>query len=156
MKPHIFVDGAASLEKTLHELIPISAYMGISVASWDGHRLTLGAPLANNINHQMSAFGGSLFSVAALAGWGILQLKMSELQLDTNTVIADGNVSYRRPVFGDFTCTVDLPADWDDFVKRLTENGKAGLDLTPTINVDDKLAMKFSGSYVVMQVAANA
>lgn len=153
MNPRIFVDSAASLERALHELIPISAHMGIGVTAYDGRQLTLSAPLANNINHQKSAFGGSLFSVAALAGWGILQLKMSELALDTNTVIADGDVSYRRPVFSDFTCTVELPDSWPRFVARLQESGKAGIDLAPTIHVDDKLAMKFSGNYVVMQVS---
>lgn len=152
MKPHIYVDSAASLEATLHKLIPISEHMGMTVRAYDGQRLTLSAPLANNINHQMSAFGGSLFSVAALAGWGLLQLKLSELDIDTNTVIADGNVSYRRPVFSDFTCTCDLPANWDECVRKLQETGKTGVDLEPLISVDKKDAMKFSGKYVVMRV----
>ncbi|MDZ7686597.1 MAG: YiiD C-terminal domain-containing protein [Gammaproteobacteria bacterium] len=60
------------LEAAYHELIPISGYMGIRVKSWADGRLVLSVPLAPNINHQGSGFGGSLFSVAALAGWGIL------------------------------------------------------------------------------------
>ncbi|MBQ73546.1 MAG: hypothetical protein CMQ20_00820 [Gammaproteobacteria bacterium] len=50
------------------------------------------APLANNINHQQSAFGGSLFLLSALVGWGLLQLKLTVLNLTANPVIAGGGV----------------------------------------------------------------
>ena len=61
MKPKIFVDSIKSLENVFHELIPISQHMGVKVVNYTGSELTLAAPLANNINHQLSAFGGSLF-----------------------------------------------------------------------------------------------
>jgi thioesterase domain-containing protein len=143
-------DSAESLEAICHRLIPISAAMGVRVQSYADSRLTLSAPLANNINHQESAFGGSLFSLAALAGWGILQLELTARSLDANVVIADGNVTYRRPVFSDFQCVCDFPEEAVVSLDRLTSEGKAALKLVPRIEVDGKVAMELSGNYVVL------
>ena len=141
-----------SLEATIHQLIPIARAMGIKVVRFDMDVLTLAAPLANNINHQMSAFGGSLFSVAALTGWGLLRLKLAALDLQSNTVIADGDVSYKRPVFDDFTCVCELPESYPAFTRTLMEKGKSSLILTPTVMVNGEVAMTFSGRYVVSLV----
>lgn len=147
--PEHRIDGANSLETAFHELIPISKAMGVRVVDYDGQVLRLAAPLANNINHQQSGFGGSLYAVAALAGWGILQLKLNEMQLRCNTVIADGRVVYTRPVFADFQCTCRLPADYETFCKTLVDQGRATTTLDAVIEVNGETAMTLSGRYVV-------
>lgn len=145
------IDTPESLERTYHKLIPISAHMGVKVVSWDGQKLVLQAPLANNLNHQQSAFGGSLFSLAALAGWGLLQLKLAELELHCNTVIAGGDVSYAIPVFDDFICECALPKHWSEVVTGLTTKGKGTLDLASAIIANGKQAMTFNGRYVIVR-----
>ena len=152
IKPSLIINSIETLESTYHALIPISKHMGIRVKSFDGESLVLSAPLAENINHQQSVFGGSLFSVAALAGWGILQLKFGELSLACNTVIANGDVTYSRPVFGDFECTCTLPGSFDAFLHALRSTGKSGLMLKADIHLADKLAMSVEGNYVVNQL----
>lgn len=149
----VFIDTPESLEATYHNLIPISAHMGVKVVSWDGQKLVLSAPLANNINHQQSAFGGSLFSLAALAGWGLLQLKLGELELHCNTVIAGGNVSYALPVFDDFICECSLPDAWPELVEKLKAKGKGALELPSVIVTKDGQAMEFNGHYVMIKKA---
>ena len=141
-----------SLESALHTQIPISRHMGIKVTSYDGQTLVLEAPLANNINHQQSAFGGSLFSVAALTGWGLIQLKLSELNIEANTVIAGGDVSYDLPVLSQLKCECKLEENYTEFVNKLTEKGKASLILKPEIVLDHVSAMSFSGKFVVHQL----
>ena len=94
-----------ALQQAYQTLIPISQHMGIQAVSYDGQCLRVTAPLANNINHQQSAFGGSLFSLVALAGWGLLQLKITELGLDCTTVIAGGEVGYQVPVVAELCVT---------------------------------------------------
>jgi thioesterase domain-containing protein len=125
--------------------------MGVRVVRYDGDSLELAAPLAANINHQQSAFGGSLFSIAALAGWGIIQLKLSEMNLDCNTVIGKGEVAYKRPVFDNFGCTCTLPKDFPAFASLLKDTGKAGIQLDAVVTVDGKPAMILTGQYVVTQ-----
>ena len=143
------IDTAARLEAAYHELIPISAHMQISVKSWEDGKLVLHAPLAANINHQGSGFGGSLFSIAALAGWGIIELALADLDRPSNTVIANTDVGYKRPVFEDFDCICELPETWDSCRETLLENGRASLILKPSVVVGDDVAMTLSGRYVI-------
>ncbi|MCZ6502831.1 MAG: YiiD C-terminal domain-containing protein [Gammaproteobacteria bacterium] len=149
MKPKIFVDSIESLENVYHELIPISRHMGIKVCNYTGSELTLVAPLANNINHQLSAFGGSLFSIAALAGWGMMQLKLCEENLDANTVVASGDVSFSLPVSEELYCICSLPDDWQFFLQKLHDRGKGSVGMISTITASEKTAMQFKGRYVV-------
>jgi thioesterase domain-containing protein len=141
-----------ALQQAYYTLIPISEHMGLRAEAYDGQCLRVSAPLANNVNHQQSAFGGSLFSVVALAGWGILQLKITEMDVDCNTVIAGGEVSYQLPVFSELVCECRLPLDYPTFATRLIETGKASILLDTAILVDNKPAMTFSGKYVVRQI----
>jgi len=153
-KPNNILDihDLASLQTALHNLIPLSEYMGVEADSYDGERLVLSAPLANNINHQHSAFGGSLFSLSALAGWGILQLKLAEMKVNANTVIAGGDVSYSQPVFSTLHCEIELPATYPTFREKLLETGKASILLTSNILLDGESAMAFNGKYVVRKI----
>lgn len=144
-----------ALQEAYYSLIPISRHMGFMVRSYDGRKLCVTAPLQNNINHQMSAFGGSLFSLSALAGWGILQLKITELGLDCNTVIAGGDVSYTAPVFEQLVCECELPDEYASFVDKLQVRGKASLKMQTRIVLNDETAMSFSGKYVVMKTDQN-
>ena len=56
-----------SLENYLHEHIPLSKAMGVTVRSVSGEAVTLAAPLAPNINHRETVFGGSASALAILA-----------------------------------------------------------------------------------------
>jgi thioesterase domain-containing protein len=64
------------LAQYLHEHIPLSRAMGVEVveATWDG--VSLRAPLAPNINHRETVFGGSASAVAILAAWALLYVRL--------------------------------------------------------------------------------
>ena len=66
------------LESLLHHDIPITKALGLAVRDWSEQRLQLHAPLDANINHASTMFGGSLYCVAVLAGWGWLYLRLRE------------------------------------------------------------------------------
>ena len=53
-------NAAAELEQVLHHDIPLTREMGIRVIDWQNHRLRLHLPLAPNVNHKSTLFGGSL------------------------------------------------------------------------------------------------
>ncbi len=146
-KPRIYVDSIESLETAFHELIPISKAMGVRVISYTGDTMTTKAPLSLNINHQHSAFGGSLFSLAAMSGWGLMQMKLSELLLDCNTVVMDGEASYQSPVYEDLECIVQLPSNSDALFSELAEKGRVRTELVATFEADGKAAMQMKGRY---------
>lgn len=125
--------------------------MGVKVVSYSGDSLCITAPLSPNQNHQHSAFGGSLFAVAALAGWGLMQMKLSELLLDCNTVVMGGEVSYLRPVYDDLLCVARLPDNFDAVVKTLEAQGTAATQMTSSYECDAKVAMSLDGKYHLKQ-----
>ena len=59
----------AAVEVHLHCHIPISPAMGVRVLVCDNTAVTLAAPLAPNINHRATVFGGSASAVAILTAW---------------------------------------------------------------------------------------
>ncbi len=141
---------ASLLERTLHDEIPLSQAIGIRVAGYDGARLQLSAPLAPNINHKCTAFGGSLYSLAVLCGWGLLYLKLEEVQLQKHIVIQDADIRYLLPVDQDMLAECSLEAGkFQTFLRTLEKHGKARLALEVAVKCSDQVAVTFSGRYVV-------
>jgi thioesterase domain-containing protein len=61
-----------AFELFLHEMIPLAKAMGVGVEVSDDRALTLMAPKEQNKNSLNTAFGGSLVSLATLAGYGVV------------------------------------------------------------------------------------
>ena len=141
---------AAALERTLHDEIPLSQAMGIRVSAYDGTSLRLTAPLAPNINHQSTAFGGSLYSLAVLCGWGMLYLKLAEAALHKHIVIQESNIRYLLPVDHEMQaeCSLDATA-LKPFLRMLAKHGRARLSIDVVIKHHGRPAVEFSGRYVV-------
>jgi thioesterase domain-containing protein len=141
---------AAALEQILHTEIPISRSIGIRVASYDGASLKLDAPLAPNTNHKSTAFGGSLYSIAVLCGWGLLHLKLADARIHKHIVIQESTIRYLLPVEHDLhaECRLD-DAAFKHFLQTLNKHGRARLSLDVAIADDNRTAVEFSGRYVV-------
>ncbi len=145
---------AKGLESVLHQDIPLTREMGIKVLGWQDHQLRLHLPLAPNINHKSTLFGGSLYCGAVLAGWGWLYLRLKEAGIeDGHIVIQDGRISYPLPVKSDGVAICDAPDDatWDKFVKLYQRRGRARLSLNTRILAEgsDASAVEFVGQYVL-------
>lgn len=145
---------ARQLEDVLHQDIPLTRDMGMQVISWQNHQLRLHLPLAQNINHKSTLFGGSLYCGAVLAGWGWLYLRLKEAGIaDGHIVIQEGQISYPLPVKGDAVAICDAPDDatWDRFVKIYQRYGRTRLALNTRIVVEgsEALAVTFVGQYVL-------
>jgi thioesterase domain-containing protein len=140
---------AAKLQRMFREEIPLASAMGVCVSGYDGSTLSLEAPLANNQNHKNTAFAGSLYSLAALAGWGLLHLKLQELDLHPDVVIYEGKALYHRPVTETLQARCGLPdeATFSHFLKTLARRGMARIPLEARIMTPSATAMTFSGIY---------
>ena len=62
------------LEAYLHEHIPLSKAMGVSVVSVEEGIVILRAPLAPNINHRETVFGGVTEALIRSAGLPVLMM----------------------------------------------------------------------------------
>lgn len=142
------------LQEVLHRDIPITGQMGLEVLSWEGRRLCLRVPLAANINHKSTLFGGSLYCAAVLAGWGWLHLRLREAGIEGgHIVIQEGQISYPLPVRSDAIAICDAPGDklWDRFVAMYQRHGRARLTLHTWLTEvgSDEEAVRFDGQYVL-------
>ncbi|HWR88210.1 MAG TPA: YiiD C-terminal domain-containing protein [Acidiferrobacterales bacterium] len=139
------------LERTLHAEIPLTRAMCVRVAHFDATGLTLRAPLEPNINHKCTAFGGSLATLATLAGWGLLQLLLREQQPVT-VVIQESSVQYLRPVAEDMQATCSMPqaGELEKFLRSLARKGMARIELEVLIPAGGETAVKFRGRFVAL------
>ena len=143
------MDDLAYLQDYLDRAIPLSGAMGVEVRDYDGGRLVLKAPLAANYNHQDTAFGGSLYALAALAGWGLLTLGLRRRGLQADVVIAKSEMVYHRPVEGDFLacCEAGEAEQLAPFFRRLTQRGKARIELQVALADGPEPGADFSGNF---------
>ena len=90
----------AELEQYLHRQIPLSRAMAVTVESVSPRSVVLQAPLQPNINHHDTVFGGSAASVALLAGWSLLHLRLRAQGCANRLVIQRHSMEHERPIQG--------------------------------------------------------
>lgn len=140
---------AARLEQYLHDNIPLVQHMQIQVVSYDQNGLILSAPLAANINHKLTAFGGSLAALATLACWGVLWL-MLEPQPDLHIVVNESHMRYLRPVTDTLVARCELPdhTSRERFIDTLQRRRKARMQMISQVIQDEVVCAEFSGTFV--------
>lgn len=142
----------AELETYLHDHIPLSRAMEVRVISISNQQVTLGAPLTPNINHRDTVFGGSAASVATLAAWSLLHLRLVAADQPSRVVIQHSTMDYLAPIAGDFTATAtfEAAANWDIFLRMLTRKGRARIALTAELDYEGQKVGQFHGEFVAL------
>src|SRR5690606_7237672 len=147
------VFSAQDLESYLHVHIPLSAAMQVSVVSASPQAVTLAAPLAPNINHRSTAFGGSLSAVAILSAWSLVHLRLTAEGFRTRLVIQSNRMDYDRPVEADFTATARLAdeAAWPGFCRMISRLGLGRIRVRSLVNCGDDIGGRFEGEFVAFR-----
>ncbi|WP_273430230.1 YiiD C-terminal domain-containing protein [Chitinibacter tainanensis] len=141
----------ALLARTLHEEIPLTREIGLSVASASPHLIELAAPLAPNINHKCTAFGGSLYAVAVLAGWSMVFARLHVAGLHAHIVIQDAQIEYLLPVVETINARCELASDgeFERCLKLFNRKGRGRIELAVQIVTAQGVAVRFRGNYVI-------
>ncbi len=142
------------LQNVLHHDIPLTRDLGLEVLSWADGSLRLRLPLAPNVNHKNTLFGGSLYCGAVLAGWGWLHLRLREAGVEGgHIVIQEAQIAYPLPVRADAIACCDAPSDelWQRFLHTYAKRGRARLSLPTWLHAEDDLApaVNFIGQFVL-------
>ena len=93
---------ADGLQQYLHEHIPLSRAMQVTVLAASVEEVLLAAPLAPNINHRETVFGGSASAVCILAAWSLVQVRLRAAGMPGRLVIQRNLMEYLLPVSGNF------------------------------------------------------
>jgi len=145
---------ANELEQYLHEHIPLSKAMQVSVVEAGPELVRLVAPLAPNINHRETVFGGSASAVAILAAWTILYIRLQKVGLYSRVVIQRNQMSYDKPVAGDFAACTQMVDDvrWQKFVKLLRRHHRARISVTSVLEFNGQPAGSMTGDFVAINL----
>ena len=144
-----------ALELFLHEMIPLAKAMGVGVEVSDARALVLTAPKEQNKNSLNTAFGGSLVSLATLAGYGVVwELMKNEKgaeKAEWRIVVKESRAAYRRPVIGDLRAICERPAQAviAEFKEALSRYGKAQLKLRARVIEGGVTAVDVQAAFVV-------
>ncbi len=140
------------LEQYLHQHIPLSQAMAVSVASVDADVVVLRAPLAPNKNHRDTVFGGSASALAMLACWSLLRTRLESEGISARLVIQRNTMEFERPILGAFTARALLaePAGWDSFTRMLRRKGKSRVAAVAVLDHEGQVVGRFRGEFVAL------
>jgi thioesterase domain-containing protein len=141
-----------TLQDYLYQHIPLTRAMQVEVLEAEPAGVRLAAPLAPNINHRDTVFGGSACAVAVLSAWALLYVRLQTLGLDGRVVIHANTMRYDRPISGTFTAVTlaPEPAVWDRFMHTLERRRRARITLTAELFYDGDKAGEMSGQFVAI------
>jgi thioesterase domain-containing protein len=144
--------GIDYLQRRLIEEFPLARHLGVGVEAADDATIVLRAPFAPNANDKGTAFGGSQFSVAVLAGWAWVARYTACHQLATEAVIQESNIRYLAPVRGELRAVLNTPRgdSVEKFRQMLSRAGRGRIRLEVELREGDTLATAFDGVYAAM------
>lgn len=148
-----FLADAQTLVARMQTLIPLTAAMQLAVREFDGEKLVLTVPLSPNINDKGTAFAGSISALGNVTGWCLLTLwSEQEFGQDTCRVaVFDARFSFRKPLRGDFTASVNLPPPEERHRLResVEQKGRGKTALQISLSDEEGEAVVLEAQYAV-------
>ena len=143
---------AAALEASLHERIPLSRAMGVRVLQAASDRVVLAAPLAPNVNHSGTVFGGSASAVAVLAAWSQVEVCLKASAQTGRIVIRHSAMDFERPIVADFTATASPPsaADWSRLLAALQRGRMGRIAVRAVLDCAGERVGELAGEFAVI------
>ncbi len=144
---------SSRLQQYLLKQIPISKGLGITITEASLEEIRITAPLAPNLNHHGTAFGGSVSAVAILAGWTLVYARLEAEGQFPAVVIQHNEIRYVTPIEGAFAARARLarPEQWSHFLQGLSRYGKARTIVAVEVEGTRGISALFRGTYVALQ-----
>lgn len=142
---------AEALAQYLHDHIPLSRAMDVSVVEAGAEAVVIEAPLDPNINVHGTMFGGSVSTLGLLAAWSVLHLRLEAEGIAHQLVIHRTEIEYLRPISGTARAVARLDtAGWDSFRNMLERRGRARLTVVAEMIFDGAVAARLRGEFVAI------
>lgn len=142
----------AALEQYLHRHIPLSRAMQVAAVEARPECVVLAAPLAPNINHRETVFGGSASALGLLAAWSLIRLGLLEAGVEARLVVQRNTVEYERPITGDFRAAARRtdPEPWRRFLAALARKGRARIRVEAMLECAGARVGRLEGDFVAL------
>ncbi len=146
-----------SLRDYLYDHIPLTRAMKIEIGDVSLSSLSLYAPIAPNINHRETVFGGSASALCILSAWSFIHCRLKQHpEIVPQIVIQRNSMEYLKPVLGEFkaTCSPASEKDWAFLLKSLARKKIGRIRLSSQLTFEGELAGTFEGTFVVSDMSA--
>ncbi len=140
----------AGLQAYLSARIAPARALGLSVES--AEPVIIAAPLEPNVNDKGTGFAGSLFSVAALAGWAQAMRWCATQSLEAEVLLQASKVQFLAPARAGFRATAlePPPSQQEKLARMLTRGGRGRIEIAVSVNCQETPVMSFAGVYAVI------
>lgn len=142
-----------SVTAYLHQQMPLTLAMGLKVTQIDDDMTRLIAPLEPNLNHQQTAFGGSIAALGITAGWVYLHARLHrEGIVRPRLIIQKSQVEYLHPIASEMEACCGLPeaGEWEAFITRLRDKGRARINRPAQVQGQGRIGAIHHGTYVAI------
>ncbi len=145
------------LQAYLATHIPLSTAMQVHVAIAEDNHIELRAPLAPNVNHRGTVFGGSIASLATLACWSLLWVRTRDWEPAPHLVVRRSKIDYDHPALGEFRAIARIPPemDWEAIAGRYSSWQRTRVILEANVIAGTLAAAHFSGEFVALAPEGN-
>lgn len=142
-----------ALSQYLKTHIPITNALGIEVVEGSEESVILQAPLAPNINHRDSAFGGSISSILITACWSYLRILFDDEPEIPTIVVSRSGTDFLNPIRETLVAEVIIPekSDLNHLLDMYQRFGKGRITLRAAIQSNGDLGAYFEGDFVVIK-----
>ncbi len=135
----------------LRSQVPLIEHMGVDVVAWDGRTVVVEAPLAPNLNTHGTAFGGSLYNVAAMTGWSAVHLTLMDAGHTPSVWVAKGEIEYKTPVRGVLRGTATVSEELRaQLIQNYESKGRAKVAIDVVIREGEQDAVLLKAVYAAM------
>jgi thioesterase domain-containing protein len=143
------------LKTYLYDHIPLSKAMEVEVVQADSDKVVLRAPLAPNINHRETVFGGSASALAILSAWTLLYVRLQQAGLRSRVVIQRNSMHYLHAIPESFeaVATIEDAQVWQRFVHMLTRKQRARINVAASLYCQGEKVGALEGDFVALGLA---
>lgn len=143
---------AKQLEQLLRQEIPITQALAIEVLALETDRVTVKAPFEQNKNIHNTAFAGSIYTTATLAGWSLVTNFLKSNQLSGSVVLAKGEIKYLKPINGDIIAKAEFEKEEGTakLLHQLNNKGKAKITLTINVVEEEVTKAQLVGTFAII------
>jgi thioesterase domain-containing protein len=137
---------ADELAAFLARELPLSTALGVEIDALDAQAraVSLRAPLAPNRNPHGTAFGGSLATLALLAGWVLVHRALAAEEIAAQLVVQHTECDYLVPARGALQASAALDEDaWRRFTAALRDKGRARIEVAVTVESEGQQVVAF-------------
>jgi len=140
-------------QKYIESNIPMTKIMGMKILELSRESVCVAMPHAPNVNHQGSAFGGSIDSLFFVTSWAYVQLLIEDIEPHPRIVGRRGKTTFSKPIKSDFEAKVLMPdeAAIQVFIDDLTLKGKGRIKAKAVVEYEGEIAAEFEGDFVVLK-----